>query len=129
MSCLNKYTLEYSIKSSIKILYDFISTPESLAEWFSDEVKIKDDIITFKWVDQEQKARLLNKKEHEWVRYQWLDEHEHPSQYLEMKINIEPITNDISLTITDFCKAEDLTEQKFLWDMSINNLVKRIGGQ
>jgi len=129
MSCLKKYTIEYPIKSSIKILYDFISTPESLSQWFSEKVTIKDGLITFKWYDSELRARLLNKKENEMVRYQWIDEHEHPAQFLEIRINVEPITNDLALIITDFCKAEDVEEQKSLWDMSVNNLIKRIGGQ
>ena len=129
MSCLKKFTKEYPIKSSIKILYEFISTPESLGEWFAEEVTIKNGIITFKWYESEIKARLLNKKENEWVRYQWLDEHEHPLQYLEIRINIEPISNDMALIITDFCKAEEVEDQISLWDISIHNLIKRIGGQ
>lgn len=129
MACLTKFSIERPVKSSIKILYEFISTPEALGEWFAEDVVIKNGIITFKWYEQEIKARLLNKKENEWVRYQWIDEHNHPNQYLEIKINIEPITNDVSLVITDFCKAEDVDEQKALWVMSVNNLIKRIGGQ
>ena len=129
MSCLKKYAIEYPIKSSIKILYDFISTPESFAEWFSEKVTIKDGLITFNWYESELKARLIAKKENEMVRYQWLDEHEHPAQFLEFKIEVEPITNDLSLIITDFCIPEDVEEQKGLWDLSIHNLIKRIGGQ
>jgi len=129
MSCLTKFSIERPIKSSIKILYEFISTPEALGQWFAEDVVIKNGIITFKWYEQEIRARLMNKKENEWVRYQWLDEHDHPNQYLEIKINIEPITNDVSLIITDFCKADEVEEQKSLWIMSVNNLIKRIGGQ
>jgi len=129
MSCLKKFTKEYPIKSSIKILYEFISTPESLGEWFAEEVTIKNGIITFKWYESEIKARLLSKRENEWVRYQWLDEHEHPLQYLEIRINIEPISNDVALIITDFCKPEEVDDQISLWDISVSNLIKRIGGQ
>ena len=124
-----KYTLEYPIRSSVKILYDFISTPESLGEWFSEKVTIKDGLITFKWYESELRARLINKKDNELVRYQWLDENGNPGQFLELRINIEPITNDLALIISDSCIEEEVDEQKSLWDQSVNNLIKRIGGQ
>jgi len=129
MPALTKYTLEYPIRSSVKILYDFISTPESLGEWFSEKVTIKDGLITFKWYESELRARLINKKDNELVRYQWLDENGNPGQFLELRINIEPITNDLALIISDSCIEEEVDEQKSLWDQSVNNLIKRIGGQ
>jgi len=128
MSCYKKYTIEYPINSGVKILYEFISTPEAFEQWFSEKVTVVNGIITFKWYDSELKARIIGKKENEWVRYQWLNEHEHPLHYLEFRINIEPVTNDLALIITDFCKPEEEEEQKELWDMSINNLIKKIGG-
>lgn len=129
MSCMKKYTLEFPIKSSVKILYEFISTPEAFSLWFSEKVTIKDGVITFKWYDSELKATVMNKKENEWVRYQWLEQHEHNNQYLELRINIEPVTNDLALIISDYCKPEEAEEQKELWAISVHNLVKRIGGQ
>ena len=49
-----KFTLEYEIKSSSKILYSFISEPNGLAEWFSDDVRVKDHVYTFIWDDGEE---------------------------------------------------------------------------
>ncbi len=128
MSCMKKFSIEYPIRSSIKILYEFISTPEGLSEWFAEEITVHNGILTFKWYDSEIKGKLLTKKDNEYVRFQWLDEHEHPSQYLEIRINIEPITGDLALIITDFCPADEVEEQKALWDMSVENLIRRIGG-
>jgi len=129
MSCLKKFVLEYPIKSNVRILYNFISTPEGLAEWFAEEITVdKDGILTFKWYESEIKGKVLIKKENEFVRIQWLSEHQHPSQFLEIKINIEEVSNDLALVITDFCPEEELEDQKALWDMSINNLMRRIGG-
>ena len=72
---------------------------------------------------------MINKKDNELVRYQWLDENGNPGQFLELRINIEPITNDLALIISDSCIEEEVDEQKSLWDQSVNNLIKRIGGQ
>jgi len=128
MACLKKFTLEFPIKSSIKILYEFISTPEGLSEWFAEEITVNNGIMTFKWYDSEIRGKLLTKKDNEFVRFQWLDAHDHPAQYLEIKINIEPVTGDMGLVITDFCLEEEIEDQKELWEMSFNNLMRRIGG-
>ncbi|MDD3877949.1 MAG: START-like domain-containing protein [Bacteroidales bacterium] len=129
MSCYKKFTLEYPMKSSIKVLYEFISTPQGLAEWFAEEITIdKEGIMTFKWYDSEIKGKLMQKKENEYVRIQWIKEHDHPSQFLELRINIEPLSNDLALIVTDFCPSDELEDQKDLWDASIANLLRRIGG-
>ena len=47
MSHLTKYTLEFPINSSVKILYDRLSTADGLSEWFSDDVLITDKTFTF----------------------------------------------------------------------------------
>ena len=39
--------LEYIIKTSPTILFNCLSTPSGLSEWFSDDVNIKDDRYTF----------------------------------------------------------------------------------
>ncbi len=62
MSELIKYTLEFPINSSINTLYLRLSSPSGLAEWFADDIIIKDNIYTFFWQGTEQKARLLRKK-------------------------------------------------------------------
>ena len=49
MAELIKYTLEFPIQSSIKILYERLSTPNGLAKWFADDITIKDKIFTFYW--------------------------------------------------------------------------------
>ena len=37
-----KYTLEFEIKSSPKILYNYLSTASGLEEWFADKVNIRE---------------------------------------------------------------------------------------
>ena len=59
---LIKYSLEYPIKTSISLLYNRLSTPSGLAEWFADNVNIKNKILTFYWEGSEEKAIVLQDK-------------------------------------------------------------------
>ena len=56
-----KYTLEFPIKSSVSVLFNAVSTPDGLSEWFADNVNWSGNIYTFIWNDSEEEAELLKK--------------------------------------------------------------------
>ena len=67
MSEKKKFTLEYELKSSPRILFSFISEPNGLSQWFADDVIFRDQVYTFTWDDEVQKAKLLSVKRIRWL--------------------------------------------------------------
>ena len=121
-----KYTLEYEIRSSAKILYNFISEPNGLSQWFADDVRIKDHIYTFAWNDgEEQNAKLISIKENKLVRFKWLDDE--PHTYFEMEVQKDELTNDVALIITDFAFKDTIKDKTLVWNIQIENLLSVIG--
>ena len=58
-----------------------------MSEWFADDVNSRGEFFTFIWNDSEEKAKLLNKKSGERVRFRWMaDEEEGDSYYFEIRI-------------------------------------------
>ena len=57
-----KFQLEIPLNSSKGVLYNCISTPSGLAEWFCDDVNIKKDVHIFFWDGSEESARMVSKK-------------------------------------------------------------------
>ena len=45
MSDLIKYSIEIPINSSVNVLYKRLSTPSGLAEWFADNVNLKNNVL------------------------------------------------------------------------------------
>ncbi len=125
MSEKKKFNLEYELKSSPRILYSFISEPNGLSQWFADDVSIRDHVYTFKWDDEEQKAKLLSVKENKLVKFKWVDDE--PHCYFEMEIVQDELTNDVALAITDFATEETLNERKQIWDNQIDYLLSVLG--
>jgi len=124
---LFKYTIEYPIKTSISVLYRRLSTPSGLEEWFADSVNIKDGILIFSWEGSEQDAKVLKKINDEFIQYQWLDD-EDTERYFEFAIQVDEMTKDISLIITDFAEDEEEKEEGLLlWNTQIDNLKQAIG--
>jgi len=128
MAKMKKFELEYIINCSNLILFEMISTPSGLSEWFADNVNIKNDKYTFYWDGSEETARLISKKFGEFVRFHWID-HPDESTYLELRIKIDPLTNDVALLVTDFGEDEDdIEDMTNLWESQVHELRKRIGG-
>jgi hypothetical protein len=125
MSKKQKYQVEFQMHSSPKILFNYLSTPSGLGEWFADDVTVNDGVYTFTWSGNEQKARMVHKREGQLVKFKWLDDAE--GAFFEFEILTDELTNDIALMITDFSPAEDLEESKRLWETQIHELKHIIG--
>lgn len=121
-----KIEIEYDFNSSPKVLYTRLSTPAGLAEWFADDVTVKDNIYTFIWEGVEEKAELLSKKDLSFVRFRWVDS-EFEDAYFEFKIFTHDITNQIALIITDFVLEDEKEETIELWETQVNNLKYILG--
>ena len=126
MASKNIYQIEFPIRSSLRILFNQISTPSGLSEWFADNVNLNGKNYTFFWDGDEQEAELLSKKNNQSIKFRWTDEPK--DTFFELKIVIDDITQDISLIITDFAEdEEDEEEAKLLWNKQIEKLRQSIG--
>ncbi|WP_010521861.1 START-like domain-containing protein [Aquimarina agarivorans] len=126
MSSKIKYELEFIIHASPQMLYSYISSPSGLSEWFADNVNSRGEMFTFIWDDSEEEAKLLSKKNNEKVRFQWVDD-EDEDYFFEIRIQVDEITKDVSLMVTDFSDDDELEENKMLWENTIGNLKQVIG--
>ncbi|GAA4806264.1 START-like domain-containing protein [Litoribaculum gwangyangense] len=123
-----KFDIEFPIHASPQLLYQYISTPSGLSEWFSDNVNSRGELFTFIWDDSQEKAKLLNKKSGERVKFRWLeDEEDGQSCYFEIKIQVDEITKDVSLIVTDFAEEDEIDEAKMLWENQISSLKQVLG--
>jgi uncharacterized protein YndB with AHSA1/START domain len=125
MSEKKKFTIEYEIKSSPRILYSFLSEANGLTQWFADDVSFRDQLYTFTWDDEKQNAKLLMLKENKLVKFRWVDDE--PQYYFEMEILQDELTNDVALSITDFATEETIPERKLIWDNQVEYLVSVLG--
>lgn len=122
-----KFEIEVPIHASPSMLYQYISSPSNLQEWFADKVNIKGGVYTFTWEDSEEKATLISKKTDESIRLRWLESEDEDS-YFEIKIQVDALTKDVSLIITDFADDDyEVEAAKQLWENQIDELKYIIG--
>ena len=123
-----KFEIEFPINSSPQLLFQYISNPSGLSEWFADNVNSRGEVFTFIWDGSEEKAKLTNKKTDEKVRFRWIDEDGNESEnYFELKIIRDEITKDVLLLVTDFADEDEVEDQKLLWESQIHDLKTILG--
>lgn len=123
-----KFEIEFPIHASPQLLYQYISTPSGLSEWFSDNVNSRGELFTFIWDDSEEQAKLLSKKNGERVKFRWIeDEEEGLLTFFELRIQVDEITKDVSLMIVDFAYEDEIDEVKMLWENQVSSLKQVLG--
>lgn len=119
------YTLEFPMRCSPQILFEFISTPVGLQEWFADEVNQRDTNFYFTWNGAVDEAELIEDYDNEYVRFRW--DYYTNDEFFEFRIEQSAITNETILKITDFAEKNELKDVERLWNQQVNNLKHRIG--
>ena len=71
---------------------------------------------------------LIKNKANEFVRYQWQnDEDDFEKYHFEMRIQVDEITKDVSLIVSDFADEDEVEESKMFWENQISNLKQVLG--
>ncbi|MEO6330243.1 MAG: START-like domain-containing protein [Ginsengibacter sp.] len=125
MSKKIKYTLEYPVRCSPGILYEFLATPSGLQEWFADKVDESEGIFSFSWNGTTEEAEVMESEENKFIRFHWLNS---PSgEYFEFLIEKSEVTNLTILVVNDFAEKKEIKDQSQLWETQVKDLFYRLG--
>ena len=128
MAEMEKYEMEFLLRTSLKSLDTMISTPSGLSEWFADDVNIKDDVYSFFWDGSSEDARLLSKKANARVKWRWIEaEEDGEDTFFEFRYEVDPMTKSVILHVTDFAEDDELDESQRLWEKQIGTLKQKLG--
>ena len=127
MSDKVKIELEFPIHASPNFLYQYLSTPDALSDWFADNVNSRGKLFTFIWDDSEEVAERLSQKNDVFIRFKWVEDEEEET-YFEFRIQVDALTKDVSLIVTDFSSDDEVDETKMFWENQISELKHTIGG-
>lgn len=125
MAKRDKLKLEYEFRASPTILYDFLTNPSNLAQWFSDHCDVTGDRFSFFWDGHEEVAIAEERDQDEYLKWVW---EEDPDKMIEFKITKADISGATILTIFETVEKSDFDEQTLLWDEQIGTLKMKCGG-
>jgi uncharacterized protein YndB with AHSA1/START domain len=121
------FHIEYLFdKASKSGLWEYLSTPTSLAEWFADKVFVNDKIYTFVWGNYSTDAEIVGVSAGNYIRFHWLDD-ENPATFFEFRLHKIELTGGTMLEITDFTEAHEKEAAVNLWETQIKSLKRILG--
>ncbi|MFK5957433.1 MAG: START-like domain-containing protein [Lutibacter sp.] len=126
MSTKIKFEIEFPIHASPHMLYQYFGTPSGLSEWFADNVNSRGELYTFIWDGSEEQARVLQERPDEKIKFKWLEDGDEKI-FFEFRIEVDEITKDVSLIVTDFAEEDEIEESKMFWENQIEELKHTIG--
>ena len=125
MSKKQLFSIEYPVRCSPTILYEFLSTSSGLQEWFADKVDDQDGLFSFSWNGSEETAEVVEKEEEKFIRFHW--SHAPKEEFFEFSIEKSEVTNQTILVIKDFAEKREIKDQSMLWDHQVKDLFHRLG--
>jgi uncharacterized protein YndB with AHSA1/START domain len=119
------YSLEYPVRCSPAILFEFLATTTGLSEWFAESVDERDGTFYFGWNGSYEEAEVLDQEQEKFIRFHWAESPK--NEYFEFRIEKSEITNQTILVITDFAEKREIKDQTQLWDYQVKELFHRLG--
>ena len=128
----HKFTAEFELRASSKMIFPYLNTPSGLAQWFADDVQVDEDkIYSFIWDNQNHKAKLAAQKLNHYVKFEFLPDpaeetnEDHP--YIELRLDSNELTGTTFMKVIDY-SAEDEEELFDIWENIVHTLRETVGG-
>jgi uncharacterized protein YndB with AHSA1/START domain len=122
-----RFHIEYVFDKASRInLWESISTPNGLSEWFADKILVNGKIYTFIWGKHENEAEVIGMNQGNYIRFHWLDD-ENPASFFELRLHKIELTGGTMLEITDFAEIHEHVESINLWETQIKTLKRNLG--
>ncbi|MGL4631125.1 MAG: START-like domain-containing protein [Leadbetterella sp.] len=121
-----KFQQEYAFKTSPKVLFNYISTPGGMQQWFADKVTLDSKHnFHFHW-DSEVHVAELSMRLNKSARFDFIGNE--TGNFLEFKMIQSEIDSSVFLKVTDCSDNNDQQEMEFLWKGLIHDLKEIVGG-
>ena len=127
MTKKEKFHIEYVFDNvSLLSLWNHVTTPFGLSDWFADSVKITGSVYTFSWQKIKQSAQVIEEEPHELIRFRWEDE-EASDAYFGFRIRVIELTGSTVFEITDFALPAEKADAIHLWETQVETLKRTLG--
>jgi len=127
-----KFTSEFEVRTTAKVLYPYISTPGGLGGWFADDVIFTPEKnLRFTIDDEELFAKIASSKTNGSIKFEFLDDEEQTEEdasYVEIKLETNELTGTLYVVTTDYTDLIESDEEHYeLWEGLVDALCSITG--
>lgn len=128
----HRFSVEYPINASPKILYPYLATASGLEQWFCQRVQVEgSQHFNFVWDNQAHYAEMSSHRTNRSVRFCFLDERRKTvadANYLDFLIEESELTQEVYLRVVDYSEETDTEELEEMWAGLMQKLREQVGG-
>ena len=124
-----KYTAEYEINASLKMVYLQLSTPVGLKAWFAEDVKTHDERnLDIVWDGVNHPAKIVSWRTNHHIKYKFTPISEGgDSSTLEFRLEHSEMTQTTFLKIIDYSDMDSEEALDELWGGLMHSLKESLG--
>jgi len=127
-----KFSAEYEMKASPRMLFSYVTTPAGLAQWFADDVSLDGGkVFNFTWDNRPHYAKITAQRLNRYVKFEFLNDNQEETEnpnFIEFKLDQNELTQSSFLKVTDYSETDDLEDLQELWTNLIASLRETVGG-
>jgi START-like superfamily domain len=126
----HKFTAEFELRASPKVLFPYFSSASGLQQWFAEKVVLKDSTtFDFLWDGESHVAKLSQLRLQKSAKFDFLpaNPEEKDHNYLEFKLDVSDLTGSTYLKVIDYSSNFDDDELTELWEDLIFKLKEIVG--
>ena len=127
-----RFTVEFPINASPKILFPYLATASGLSQWFCDDVRyVEGQRLNFIWDHENHYAEISGQRLNRGIRFVFLDENRQQvadANFLEFSLDSSQVTDEVYLRVIDYSSAHDSAEQQEMWEGLVAKLREQVGG-
>lgn len=126
----HKFTAEFELRASPKVLFPYFSSASGLQQWFAEKVILKDSTtFDFMWDGESHVAKLSQLRLQKSAKFDFLpaNQEEKDHNYLEFKLDVSDLTGSTYLKVIDYSSNTDDDELNELWEDLIYKLKEIVG--
>ncbi|MDF7811490.1 START-like domain-containing protein [Hymenobacter sp. YC55] len=128
----HRFTVEFPINASPKILYPYLASASGLSQWFCQDVRIDEDHrFNFIWDNQPHYAEMNSHRTNRSVRFVFLDGNKRPTpdaNFLDFSLEESQLTQEVYLRVMDYSEETDEEELQEMWEGLAQKLREQVGG-
>lgn len=123
----SRISIELDMKGTpVGLLWNVISSPHGLQQWFADTVTQAGKVYTFTWDGTSADAKVIAIREECYIRFRWMDAVNSTDSF-EMRIDYNELTDHMLLRITDTVDSDDEESARRLWESQTDTLRRVLG--
>lgn len=127
-----KFTSEIEIKSSPRLLFQYVNTPGGLAQWFADDVNVDSNkVLSFSIDGEIIYGKIVSQKQNEYIKIEYLDEDKNEVEdpdYTRIELQVNDMTSTTYVLATDYNDFIESQEDHYeLWEGLIDSLKDIVG--